>query len=45
MQFAWYFRYAGPDGKFGLDQSEAHGSFFGQRSSHRSGYQRPGGQR
>ena len=32
MQFAWYFRYTGPDGKFGATKSQADGSVRGQRS-------------
>ncbi len=36
MQFAWYFRYPGPDGKFGRDRSQADGSFRGKRSCARA---------
>ena len=42
MQFAWYFRYPGADGKFGRDRSQADGSVGGKRSGDRTRYDRPG---
>ena len=45
MQFAWYFRYPGPDGKYGSDQSEADGSFGRRRGGGGTEHFRSGGER
>jgi len=38
MQFAWYFRYPGPDGKFGLTKPETRRCIRRWRSGFRVGY-------